>query len=151
TVEQTISRTQSISQTQIAEPSSKTHDAKGEAERAVTDFLARQVPDLHVSKCSLPDGSVDVMLKGDGYALRLGLSNLCVDASISTAIGPLLDSSSKLFDDVLLADAKGRVVFQNGGSEIISTDLSSLLQGAAQDQAASLNPPSGQTSENKGT
>jgi hypothetical protein len=112
-------------------------------EDAARAYLADQVPELTPGKC-LPGtqselGRVDAVASGRGYSLRFYYSSqsekkdkqeLCpVDLSLRALMAPLLSGvPESLFDEIILADPQGRVLFGTRKTGAVVNDVSGLFQ-----------------------
>lgn len=122
-------------------------DSKGEIIHEVQDFLTAQVPDL---KLDVPPDSSKVIFAEDGNYLQLSHGKLRANFRINTALEPLLNETPyELFDDVLLTDANGVVLYQTQRSGVVATDLSSVLTALPPDSRKSKSDADATKSDDK--
>jgi hypothetical protein len=110
----------------------------------ILEFLAAQAPKLaDVDDCkSSPDAdlfkgrestgdtsvSAAVAPRANGYNLQLASNRLCAYVPFESLISPLItETPSQVFDDVILADAAGEVLYQTQRSGIVANRLSHLV------------------------
>ena len=95
-------------------------------------FLAADDSLLKVSPeaCSAVSSHDDVRLTPDGQSLTYGTANRCLTIPLETTLTPLVDSlSHRLFDDVVITNSDGMVLYQTHVTGLL---LSSLSYAAAQ-------------------
>jgi hypothetical protein len=130
-----------LSQAERAPVSGKPTKSGGGSEGAVLAYLADQVPELSpAGQCQSGThkdiGMMDTVVSGGGYSLRFYYhagpvrDDLCpIDLSLQTLMTPLVAGApGQLFDDIILADSRGRVLFQTRKTGGIVADLSGLFQ-----------------------
>jgi hypothetical protein len=110
-------------------------------------FVAEQVPDLKLlglkpeDKCPVTGPSIRPIVRDDGDALQFVVGSACAYVRLDTAVSPLLSGTSRqMFDEVLLTNSKGRVLYQTQTADVLANDLSSFLQ-TAQGGSQPKNPP----------
>jgi len=114
---------------------------KAERKQGVLTFLAAQgskIDDVDECKFSpdkayLLDGqeadgtTANVIPYTNGYSLELASNGQCAHVPLSDALAPLVASESgDVFDDVVLSDASGAVLYQTNRSGVHVDDLTAL-------------------------
>ncbi|HXA86609.1 MAG TPA: hypothetical protein VNZ47_16110 [Candidatus Dormibacteraeota bacterium] len=115
-------------------------------------FVAEQVPDLKVEdKCPVTGPSIRPIVRDDGDALQFVVGRDCAYVRLETALAPLLSGTSRqMFDEMLLTNSKGRVLYQTQTADVLANDLSSFLQAAqGGSQPKSAPPKSDSAPDNK--
>lgn len=111
------------------------------------DFLAHQVPNLRLNTkaCSSKDvTSVDVLPSLDGYDLQFASAHLCAKVALDGALEPLLGgAANQIFDEILLTDARGTVLYQTRRTGIKADDLSVLFARGSEGETAKTKAPAG--------
>ena len=95
-------------------------------------FVAEQVPDLKLEdNCPKTGPSIRPIVREDGDALQFVVGGACAHVRLDTAVAPLLSGTSRqMFDEMLITNFKGRVLYQTQTAGVLANDLSPFLQAA---------------------
>ena len=70
-------------------------------------------------------------MKEDGEALQFIVGGACAYVRLDTMVVPLLSGASgQMFDEMLITNSKGRVLYQTQTGGVLANDLSPFLQAA---------------------